>query len=292
MVRWFAGHATAANLVLIMIVAAGLFAAPTLKRETFPDFLPKEVGVEVEYRGATAADVEDAVCGRLIEALDGLEDLDELSCTAQDNLARATARMTDGGEISRFLDDIQTEVAAIDDLPPRAEAPVVRELHRTDLVAAVSVTGPMSPNHLKSYGESLQNRLLSLPGVAQVDLRGFSDRELQIEISRNVLRQHGLSVSDVAGLVTRQNVDLPVGTIETDLQDVLVRFTDERRTAAALADLVVLAGESGGELKLGDIAEISVGFARPEDKILFNGERAVPSRSAQGARRRCSRRPG
>jgi multidrug efflux pump subunit AcrB len=275
MVRWFAGHGTAANLVLIMIVAAGLFAAPTLKRETFPDFLPKEVGVEVAYRGATAADVEDAVCGRLIEALDGLEDLEELSCTAQDNLASAIARMTEGGEVARFLDDIQTEVAAIDDLPPRAEAPVVRELHRTDLVAAVSVTGPMSPNHLKSYGKSLQSRLLSLPGVAQVDLRGFSDRELQIEASRNVLKQHGLSVSDVAELVTRQNVDLPVGTIETDQQDVLVRFTDERRTAAALADLVVLAGESGGELKLGDIAEISVGFARPEDKILFNGERAA-----------------
>jgi multidrug efflux pump subunit AcrB len=274
MIRWFAGHPTAANLLLIMIVAAGLFAAPTLKRETFPDFLPKEVGVDVEYRGATAADVEDAVCRRLIEALEGLEDLEELTCTAQDNLASAVAKMTERGQFQRFLDDIHSGVAAIRDLPPRAEAPVVQELHRTDLVAAVSVTGPMSPSHLKSYTERLQDRLLSLPGVAQVDIKGFSERELQVEISRHVLRQHGLSVSELARLITQQNVDLPIGTIDTSQQDVLVRFTDERRTAAALADLVVLAGERGGELRLGDIAEISVGFAQPEDKILFNGQRA------------------
>jgi multidrug efflux pump subunit AcrB len=253
----------------------GCLAAPTLKRETFPDFLPKEVGIDVEYRGATAADVEDAVCRRLIDALEGLEDLKELTCTAQDNLASATAEMAARGQFARFLDDIQTQVAGIRDLPPRAEAPVVRELHRTDLVAAVSVTGPMSANHLKSYAEELKDRLLPLPGVAEVDIKGFSDRELQIEMSRHVLQQHGLSVSDVAQLVTRQNIDLPVGTIETSQQDVLVRFTDERRTAATLADLVMLAGEEGGELKLGDIAKIRASFARPEEKILFNGQRAA-----------------
>jgi multidrug efflux pump subunit AcrB len=270
----------------------GLFAAPTLKRETFPDFLPKEVGVEVEYRGATAADVEDAVCRRLIEALDGLEDLEELTCTAQDNLASAIARMTDGGQFARFLDDIQSGVAAIDDLPPRAEAPVVRELHRTDLVAAVSVTGPMSAKS----SQELREEPAGSPAGAARRRTGRSSGGSPIANCRSrfpvmCCKQHGLSVSDVAAghpaerrSARRHHRDRSAGRA--------VRFTDERRTAAALADLVVLAGESGGELKLGDIAEISVGFrpARGQDPVQRRTRR--PSRSAQGARRRCSGRPG
>jgi multidrug efflux pump subunit AcrB len=148
-------------------------------------------------------------------------------------------------------------------------------LHRTDLVVAVAVTGPMSVNHLKSYAEDLQDRLLALSGVAQVDIRGFSGRELQIDISRAVLKQHGLSVRDIARLVAQQNIDRPAGTIEASSQDVLLRFTDERRSPAALAELVVLAGEGGGELRLGDLATITSGFERSEDKILFNSERAA-----------------
>jgi multidrug efflux pump subunit AcrB len=122
-IRWFAGHRTAANLLLVIIVAAGLFAAPSLKRETFPDYLPKEVGIDVKYRGATAADVEEAVCRRLNDALETVDNLRELTCVAQDNLASATAEMANGGDLSRFLDDIQSEVAAIDDLPRGPKRP-------------------------------------------------------------------------------------------------------------------------------------------------------------------------
>jgi len=73
MIRWFAGHPTAANLLLILLLAVGLFAVPNLKRETFPDYLPGEVGIEVKYRGATAADVEDQICRRLDDALTGVD---------------------------------------------------------------------------------------------------------------------------------------------------------------------------------------------------------------------------
>ena len=115
MIRWFAGHPTAANLLLILLLAAGLFAAPALKRETFPDYRPVEVSVQVIYRGASAADVEDAVCRRLHDAIKGVDYLDEMVCVAQDNLASATVTMQAGGDAIRFLNDIDTEVNALTD---------------------------------------------------------------------------------------------------------------------------------------------------------------------------------
>ena len=110
MIRWFAAHPTAGNLLLILILAIGLFSAPNLKRETFPDFRPPEVSITMEYRGATVADVEEAICQRLGETLQRVDYMEEISCTARDNQARAIASMAPQGDMGRFLDDIRTEI--------------------------------------------------------------------------------------------------------------------------------------------------------------------------------------
>lgn len=275
MIRWFAGHPTAANLLLIVLLAMGLFTAPSLKRETFPDYRPVEVSIEVVYRGASAADVEDAVCRRLHDAVKGVDYLDELICVAQDNAASATATMEAGGDPVRFVSDIDTEVNAITDLPARAEAPLVRELHRSDMVAAVAVAGDMPLDQLEDYALVIERRIMTLPGVAAVDIHGLSQRQWQIEVPREVLAQHGLSARELAARVARQNIDMPLGTLETREQDIQLRFTDQRRSLDELRSLVVISDLQGGELTLGDIATLKQVGEQEEEKILFNGERAL-----------------
>jgi len=275
MIRWFAGHATAANLLLVILLAVGLFAAPELMRETFPDYRAAQVGVTVEYRGASAADVEDAVCRRLHDAVKVVDFLDEFVCVAQDNLASATATMDERGDITRFVDDISTEVAAITDLPAQAERPVVRQLHRSDLVAAVAVQGDMRLAHLDDYTAHLESRLTALPGVSEVRIHGLSRRQWQVELAQGVLAQHGLSAAELAERIGSQNLDMPLGTLKTPDQDVRLRFTDQRRSLAELAGLVVVAGEDGAELRLGDIARLTEGVEHEEERVLVDGERAV-----------------
>ncbi|MCU0836180.1 MAG: efflux RND transporter permease subunit [Gammaproteobacteria bacterium] len=284
MIRWFAGHPTAANLLLILLLAAGLLGAPSLKRETFPDYRPVEVAIEVLYRGASAADVEDAICRRLYDALKGVDFLDELACVAQDNLASATATMAPSGDAMRFFTDVDAEVKALTDLPARAEAPVVRQLHRRDLVAAVAVSGDLPWGHLEDYARALEDRLMTLPGVAGVEIRGRSQRQWQVEVPREVLAQHGLSARDLAALVASQGIDVPLGTLETPDRDVLLRFTDQRRSLAELAGLVVVASERGGELTLGEIARLSEMGERPEQQIWLDGQRGLVLEVSKGLR--------
>lgn len=275
MIRWFVGHPTAANLLLILMLAIGAFAAPTLKRETFPDFLPSEVSIQVEYRGAIAADVEDEICRRLHDALTAVDYLDELICIAQDNLASATATMEEGGDMGRFIGDISTEVDAITDFPKRAEPAVVRELHRSDLVAAVAVSGEMPQSDLEDYAKALEDRLLRLPGVAEVTVQGLSQRQWQIEIAQETLAQYGLTARDLANLLAKQNIDMPLGTLETAERDIQLRFTDQRRSLRELAKVVVVSDRQGGELTLGQIATLQEGVEHEEQQVWFNGERAL-----------------
>ncbi|MEX0943806.1 MAG: efflux RND transporter permease subunit [Pseudomonadales bacterium] len=275
MIRWFAGHPTAANLLLIVLLAMGLFTAPSLKRETFPDYRPVEAGIEVIYRGASAGDVEDAICRRLHDAIKSVDYLDELICVAQDNAASATATMKAGGDPVRFISDIDTEVNAITDLPARAEAPVVRELHRSDLVAAVAIAGDMPLDQLEDYALVLERYIMALPGVAAVTIHGLSQRQWQVEVPREVLGQHGLSARELAARVARQNIDMPLGTLETREQNIQLRFTDQRRSLDELRRLIVISNPQGGELTLGDIATLNQIGEQDEEKIHFNSERAL-----------------
>jgi multidrug efflux pump subunit AcrB len=274
MIRFFAGHATAANLLMLMFIVLGLVGLTTLRRETFPDFSEDMVQISVVYPGATAEDVEDAVCRRIEDAVDGVNYVLEMTSEARENMGSVTVEMEEGGDIRTFLEDIKTEVEAIDDFPEQAEDPIVRELNRTDLVIALAVSGPMAVTDLKNYCEDLKDRLKLDAGISLVDIYGFSDRQIRIQIPAAVLMQYGLSMDDIAGVIASQSLDLPAGSIETREKDILLRFTDERQTPLEFDDLIVVGGKSGAEIRLGDIAQIRDVFELDEDKFIFNGQRA------------------
>lgn len=275
MIRFFAAHPTAANLLLLVLIAMGLVALPQMRRETFPDFSTGMVEVAVAYPGASAEEVEEAVCQRIEDAVEGLTDLAEITCESRESIGTATIEMVEGGEIGRFLTDVKTEVEAIDNFPDLAEEPVIRELNRTDAVVSIAITGPMAGPDLKVYAEGIRTRLNRLPDISQVTLRGFSDRQIRIAVDAMALRQYGLSVADIARIVADQSVDLPAGTVETGERDVLVRFADERQSPEAFENLVVIAGRAGAGVRLGEIATITDRFELEEERVLFNGRRAA-----------------
>ncbi|MEJ2394302.1 MAG: efflux RND transporter permease subunit [Candidatus Thiodiazotropha sp.] len=275
MIDWFARHPNAANLLMAAIMILGLTALPGLQRETLPEIKNDKVEIRVIYKGATAEEVEDAICRRLEDALEGITSLDEMRCDAREGVGTATAVMLEGADMTRFLDDIKSEVDAIDDFPEQTELPVVVELARTDAVISIAVSGPREPVALKAYVEALKARLLTKEKIAEVTVDGFSDHQIRIEIPEWRLRQYGLSAQDIANAIGRQSISSPAGRLEGDQEDILLRFDDQRKQVEDFYDLVVISGSSGASLRLGDIATISDRFDRDEEKITFNGERAA-----------------
>ncbi|MCP4338139.1 MAG: efflux RND transporter permease subunit [Desulfobulbaceae bacterium] len=269
-----AAHPTAANLLMTLFLLLGLMNMGDIRRETFPDFASTEVSVTAVYPGATAEDVESAVCERIEEAVEGISNLIKVSSKAAEGRATVTLEMQDGADATEFLNDIKTEVEAISNFPAEIEDVIVKRLNRTDQVLSIAVTGPMSEPHLKLYCEQLKEKIKQLPLVSQVDILGFSEHQLQIEIPLYQLMHLGLSVSDIQTVLQNQSIDMPAGTIETDQTDYLVRFTEERRTPYELGELVVASNPMGGEIRLRDIATITDKFEDKENSIRFNGKRA------------------
>ncbi|TQV88727.1 efflux RND transporter permease subunit [Aliikangiella coralliicola] len=275
MIRFFAKHPTAANLLMILFIVMGLSSLPEIKRETFPEVKAYSVEIKVPYPGATPMDVEQGICLTLEDALDGISFIDEKSCEARQNLGLMTVKMLEQGNFDKFMDDVNSAVDGISDFPDQAEEATVSETGRTQNVVAVALTADIPRAELKSLAEDIKQRMLRHPNIPLVEISGFSERQLRVLVTQHNLRQYGLSLHDLAGLINKQDLDLPLGSIETNQVETQLRFSDEKRSASELAELVILKGEQGNEVKLGEITTIIDTFELAEDKVEFNGRPAA-----------------
>ena len=275
MIRFFSAHPTAANLLMMVLLVIGLMTLPQIKRETFPKVEAYSVQIQVPYPGATPLDVEQGICLTLEDALDGISFVEEKVCQARQSIGIMTVKMFEQGDFSKFLDDVNSAVDGISDFPTEAEQAIVSEVGRVQSVISIALTADLPRAELKTLAEQIKQRLLRHPNIPLVDVKGFSDRQLLVQVPSYNIRRYGLSLQDIGNIIAKQDIDLPVGTIETQFQETQLRFSDERRTASDLANIVVMSGENGNDVLLGDVATIIDTFELPEDKLTFAGKGAA-----------------
>lgn len=274
MIAYFTKHPTAANLLMMMFAVLGLIALPTMQRETFPDFSLDNLVVSVVYPGASTETIEQTVVQPIEEAVEGVEDVAEVKSVAQEGIATITVEMAEGGNMTTFQADVQSALDGINNLPSGAEDPVTKRGGVSSAVVSIAVQGDMTTADLRNYCEQVKRNLLRYPEISLVEVAGFSDQQLKVRLREGITTQYGLSIDGLADTIGAQSLDMPAGNIETRDGEILVRLTEERRTAEELANLIVVEASSGGALRLGDIATIEDTFEDEAVKILFNGRRA------------------
>lgn len=276
MIRYFAAHPTASNILMMAIIVLGLYSLGGLNRESFPLLKPSKVQVMVAYPGASPSDVEDGICNPLEDATDGISFLKEQECDARDNLAIFTLEMQEEGDIRTFVDDVITEIDAIQNFPDNVEDPVVKPLGRINAVSNVAITSEkLTPSELKALAESYRDRLVAMPEIPIVSMSGFSTHQLQVLIRPDVQKKYNLSVQGIANLIAAQAIELPAGTLETTETSYQIKFDNVRKTADELAGLIIINTPDGGEITLGEIARIVDRFEKPEDRIELNEKPAA-----------------
>ncbi len=275
MIAFFVRHATGSNVLMIAILLLGVFALPKLQKDTFPVIPTKNIEVRISYPGASPSEVIEEVCYPLEESLDKLSGIKELRCDARENLAIANVEINNGEDIDTLTADIQQQVNAINDFPARVEQITVSKLDRVASVVSVAISGNMSDQDLYLYAQQVKQKLKANPLVAQVTVSGFSDQEIEIRVSQWKLKQYGLSISDLSNLVQQQSISTPAGVFTNDLEAISVRFDQLSHSVEEFKNIVVKSGDSGTQIRLGDIADIEQSFASDEERIIFLGQRAA-----------------
>jgi multidrug efflux pump subunit AcrB len=274
-IDWFARNGVAANLLMVLIIAGGLVALPQIQQKSFPDINIEVVMITVPYLGAAPEEVEQGVCIRIEEEIQGINGIEKLSSTAAEGACTVGAELMSGYPIDRALSEIKNAVDGISTFPVETEKPIINHyaIKRTALQLALS--GPADERTLKLLGERLRDDISALPGVTQVELANARSDEISIEVPEASLRRHGLSFDQVVAAVRRSSLDLPGGAIKTADGEILLRTKGQAYRGGEFERIVVLTRPDGTRLTLGEVASVRDGFEEEDRFARFDGEPAV-----------------
>jgi multidrug efflux pump subunit AcrB len=275
MIRYFAHHPTAANLLMLGFILLGVLGILAMTREVFPEFSADQIKVEVVYKGASADEIEETIARRIEDEIQGVEGIEEIESVSRESRVELTIEVADGYDPVEVLSDVENEVDQIDNLPENSEEPQIWEVKQQDNVMTITLVGDLAAKDLYTLAEQTKDDLLRLDDVNLVQIEGFSDHEIRIEVNDAALRGYGLTVGDVARAIEMQSIDLPAGSIETAEREIKIRLVDQRKWAEDFRDLPVVTSLSGARIPLRAFAKVTDTFENDWQFATFRGQRAA-----------------
>ena len=277
LIAYFAGNPVAANLLMILLIVGGVLSGLQLIVQYYPDIEARRAVVSVLYPGASPQEVEEDINRRIEEAVVGLPGVERVVSTASQGIGKVMVEMATFADSDAVFNDIQSAIDSIENFPPvRAEQPDVQLLkvaHEVMTLAVVSSS--LSEDGLRLAAEDLRDRVLALPSVSQVGLKGTRDREITIELSEEELRRHSLSIGEVSRKVRQASLNLTMGEIRTDTGSVILQTVAKRSVGQDFEDIPLITQNDGTIVTLGDVATIRDGFVDQEVITEVNGHPAV-----------------
>ena len=269
---YFVRHKTLANLLLVIMLVAGLTAMPKMRAQFFPDVVVDSVSVSVAWEGAGAEDVDAAIVQVMEPALLAVEGVESSSATSSEGRASITLEFEPGWDMARAADDIQSAVDQVTGLPDDAEDPRVRRGQWRDRVTDVVITGPVGVEQLALFADELSLRLFSV-GVTRTTIRGVAAAQMIIEVPSANLIANDVSMADIAAAIASEVDADPAGDVSGGTAR--VRTGVEKRSLEQVAQIVLRSNDDGSKLRIADVANLSqqgvdreIGFYVGEDPAM------------------------
>ena len=273
-IRWFILNTVAANLLMVFIIIAGIFTLSRLRMEVFPDITIPIINVSVVYPGASPEDIEESICVKVEEQVQGINGLKRITSSSNEGYGSINIEVENGYDIDEVKDEVKSQVDAITSFPDDAEKPTIRSFDGQPEVITIAVHGHVDEASLLNIAEKVRDEVSELPNITQTRL-GKKPREISIEISENTLQKYGISFDYVANKIRTSSMDVPGGAIETYDGEILIRSKGQAYTGEEFGIIPVLSLADGSTVFLRDIAEIVDGFQDVEYDIKFNSEPAL-----------------
>jgi len=272
---WFATNHVAANLLMFLVITAGLLAIFSARMEVFPELSFDMINVIVPYRGASPADVEEGVCLRVEEAIAGVDGIKRITSTAGEGAGSILIEVEEYADAKEVLDDIKAEIDTIITFPQETEKPIITELKTRHKVITVVVCGDVSEKTLKKLADEIRDDLTAMDNISQVSIAGVRPYEISIEVSEENLRRYNLSFEKVSGAVRNSSLDTPAGSVKTTGGEILVRTKGQKYYGPEFEKIIVLTRNDGTKVSLSDIATVRDDFEDVDLYAKFDGKRAA-----------------
>jgi hydrophobic/amphiphilic exporter-1 (mainly G- bacteria), HAE1 family len=274
-------HRPALVLVIYLIILIfGTFSYSKLPVDMLPDLSAPVLTIVTTYPGASALDVENKLSQPMEDSLGSLSDLKELFSSSKENVSIVTLVFTSKADIDVASSDVRQNLERIKNtFPQEASSPQVLKFdfgQMPIITFAVTTEG----QDIRVLKDELETKLFEpirrATGVGSVLLRNAPDTILRVDIHQQKLLASGLTMTEVASLISANNLNVPAGDITIDDMTLSLRMKGEIESVEGLKSLTLLQSPiGGGMVTLGDIADIRMDLADSNELVLVNGEQAI-----------------
>jgi hydrophobe/amphiphile efflux-1 (HAE1) family protein len=270
----------------MLFAAAVIFGAIGFGRlglSQLPDVDFPVVDVRFSYPGANPEVMENDVIDIAEDALISVEGVKEIRSSSGQGTASVTLEFDLGRNIDSIVQEVQTKLSSIARrLPPDMDPPSVSKTNPEDQpimwLAATAPEGAPTKDLMLLVRDRLRDEFQTVPGVSEIQLGGFVDRNLRIWLNSKKLNALQMSADDVLNTVGREHLEVPAGRIEAAATEMNVRFLGEAPSVNAFGDLPITS--RGGapvysRVRLREVAVLEDGLDDIRRKSRFNGMTAV-----------------
>ncbi len=272
-IRLFASHRTAANLLMLIMIIGGLVSLKQLNVQFFPDFGLDFVTIRVEWRGASAEDVDANIVQPIESEVRFLDGVRRVQSSSLEGSATVLIEFNPGTDMQSALSNVETAVGQVTTLPEDSETPEVRTAVRYDIISRLILSGPYPEASLKAIARRMRDDLLAR-GIDKITLFGARADEIWVEVAPETLMETDLTLGDIASRIRATSQDLPSGDT-TGAAERQIRSLGERKDALGLGRIEVRALDNGQKLLLRDIARVSESFEEGGESAWRRGTRAM-----------------
>ncbi|MGI9324349.1 MAG: efflux RND transporter permease subunit [Pseudomonadales bacterium] len=272
MIAQFARHPVAANLTMIGMIMAGLWALRVMPTQLDPPANFPMVWVDVVWEGASAEDIEALITTPIEQSLKNLSGVREIQSRSVNGTVNIGVYFEHGTDITLGVDQIKQRVASIRNFPAGMETPVVRRFIDLEPISWLTITGPGDLAELVPLIRSMETQLLAR-GVEGVMYDGLPAEEIALLVGGQRLRQIGMTLAELASAVRTSSQNVPAGSLGSGQGAMQLRSLDQQRSTEGFKQLTISTGTA--LVALGDIADV-VRRAKPGQPYLTrDGQRAV-----------------
>ncbi|MDQ6975826.1 MAG: efflux RND transporter permease subunit [Mariprofundaceae bacterium] len=277
MIAFFVRRGLVVNLLSVMLLLGGAYAAKNIQREAFPSVNFDVIAISGAYLGTTPKEVEQLLISPIERELKGLDGINAIRSTAFPGTMQITIEVDPNfTDRSRLVADVQQAINRAR-LPTDMPAdPVISEIKSEQApVLTFSIFGAFDDLTLKHLGDRIEDDVLAINGVARVFVQGDRKEEIRIVLDPARMRRHRIAINDVVKLINGWNVNAPGGTLKGVNGQHMIRIVGEFHSAADAGDLVLRANDRGGALRLRDVADISRTLVQARRYVGAQGDPAL-----------------
>ncbi len=267
-------------LAIIFCVFGGLWGLNTVGRLEDPSFTLKTALVFVPYPGATAEEVEEQVSEVIEGALQQMTQLDRIESKLMPGMAQITVEIDNSygpEEMPQVWDEMRRRLSDLSgDLPDGALAPIINDDFGDvyGLFYAVGTNG-YSPTEQREIARFLRRGLVSVDGVAKVEIQGLTEEEITVAIPSSRLIGLGLPPNQILAAIADENRVFADGEITEGSARIGVSVPQGYATVSGIEALRLGAPGEVGQIAVADIARVTRSEKeQPAQIIRHNGERA------------------